>query len=77
MRLRYQWHHVDDLKPPQDVHVIGLHSEWESPLVVVQRKKKWYGRGPLGEELLSRHNVSDPLHWARMPIGFAKIKGSK
>lgn len=75
--MRYAWHHVDSLSPPKDTKVLGLHSEWAHPLVVVKRGKRWYWCAPSREWPLSADRLSNPLHWARMPVGFANRPETK
>lgn len=70
--MRYAWHHVETLAPPKDTLVLGLHSEWSHPLLVVLRKGRWFWAGPTREWLLRSDGLSDPLHWARLPVGFRK-----
>ena len=72
--MTYQWHHVENLAPPKGVYIIGNHSEWLCPLTVIKRGNRWYFAGPDHDRLLSAYGMSKPLHWARMPVGYARQK---
>lgn len=67
--MKYEWHSVEDMRVPDGVLVIGKHSEWYGPVVVVQRRRKWFWMSPQGEKPMP-DTVSPPLHWARLPIGY-------